>query len=144
MIMYAKTGKIIFDPYDWLPGFGENSVSFSSHGLDVTLDIEYDADEPDLGEYGRRKIIFKSVCAFCSTAFPGIGILDIEYSPEDKDLPSGALIEFTDSELARKWEGESSRQRKVKHYRICFLSENIRFEIFAEDIVLSEQEFFNK
>ena len=39
-----KIGKprLIMDPYEWLPGYGESGVSFRSVGLNVILDIDYE------------------------------------------------------------------------------------------------------
>ena len=47
----------ILDPYDWLPSYGENSVSIESRGLEVIVKIEYDAANENQGPNYREYIL---------------------------------------------------------------------------------------
>lgn len=58
----------ILDPYDWLPSYGENSVSIESRGLEVIVKIEYDAANENQGP-NYRELRFDKVCDFHHTSF---------------------------------------------------------------------------
>lgn len=57
--------KLIIDPYEWLPGYGESRVSFNSVGSDVMLIIEYEKEivvnSKEAVSALRREVAFKSV-----------------------------------------------------------------------------------
>ena len=40
--MNISQPKLVLNPYEWLPGFGESKVSFHSVGVDLVLDVEYE------------------------------------------------------------------------------------------------------
>jgi len=142
-----KQEKEVVDLYEWLPEYGENSVSFHSHGKNVILTVEYDIDDSSLGEYARRNIIFESVCSFEVSTFPGIVIStdsDVDYDqPEDDRLSLGSLREYTDSKVADMWTQHFKNQYIVRHFQILFLSENKRFEMFAKEVIVSDEEYFS-
>ncbi len=67
--------KLILNPYEWLPGYGESKLSFRSIGADVILDIEYERDVSgvegaDIVQNLKREIAFVSVRAFMRVPFP--------------------------------------------------------------------------
>ncbi len=138
--------KLILDPYEWLPGYGESRVSFHSVGSDVILDIEYEkevlVDSEEVVLALRREIAFKSVRCFMREPFPGGAIFEFDGDPGKFRL--GKLTEFIDSELARNnlkaWRSVSSHEPpKLRHFSIQFLSENLTFHVLAVDVFLSSE-----
>ncbi|WP_155402032.1 hypothetical protein [Pseudomonas fluorescens] len=140
--------KLILNPYEWLPGYGESKVSFRSVGADVILDVEYERDVPgvdgtDAVRSLRREIVFKFVRDFVRTPFPGSAFF--EFDGDSSKFALGELTEFVDSELVRT----SLEARRfvsgggppgVRHFSIQFLSEKIAFHILAEDVFLSDEQ----
>ncbi len=138
--------KLILDPYDWLPGYGESRVSFHSVGSDVILDIEYEkevvVDSEEVVLALRREVEFKSVRYFIREPFPGGAIFEFDGDPSGFRL--GKLTEFKDSELVRSnvkaWRSVSSHEPpKLRHFSIQFLSENLTFHVLAVDVFLSNE-----
>ncbi|MCP1604872.1 hypothetical protein [Pseudomonas citronellolis] len=139
--------KLILNPYDWLPGYGESKISFRSDGVDVILDVQYerdalDIDGSDIVQILRREIVFKCVQTFIRTPFPDSSFF--EFYGDSRGFRLGELTEFMDSELVvsnlERWRlvpGEGLLE--VRHFSIQFLSENIAFHILAKDVVLSDE-----
>lgn len=124
----------ILDPYDWLPSYGENSVSIESRDLEFIVKIANENQGPNY-----RELRFDKVCDFHHTSFPGLSRLDIDYSSDARTPLTGTLIEYPDSEVAIAWSRHFGGIRHIKHYKIIFLSENISLEIFAENVILSSE-----
>ncbi|MDD0977507.1 hypothetical protein [Pseudomonas fontis] len=143
--------KLILNPYEWLPGYGESKVSFRSVGADVILDVEYERDA--LGADGsevvlnlRREIVFKFVRAFIRLPFPGSALF--EFDGDSSKFGLGELTEFADSELVgaslEAWRSvPGSELLRIRHFSIQFLSENIAFHILAEDVFLSDEQLIS-
>jgi hypothetical protein len=129
-----KSGKCIeiINPYAWLPGHGENSVVLVLKGADLELIIKYDAKNCIESE---KIIVFKNVCACYKTDFPGPHMLDIEYN-EKSQVQLGSLVEYPSSEVATQWSMHYKNTRKIRHFEIIFLSENIRVIVFSVDVVM--------
>lgn len=138
--MNAGAGISILDTYEWLPGYGENSISIESKGVDLVIRVEYDV-EGRVQEACYRELRFNMTCAFSRTVFPGIPIFNTDYNSNVNTPAMGALIEYPDSEAARAWEIHFGGYRNVKHYKIAFLSENVLVEVFAENMMLSDEVF---
>jgi len=129
----------VINPYNWLPGYGENSVQISMQGMNMTVLITYDSED---GEQQQKEIIFKNVSSFYHGSFPGPNMLRIIYNSEDKEnMPLGTLVEFPESEAARAWTEHHQGIWSVKHYKWIFLSENIMLEIFAEMVQIEDHLF---
>lgn len=140
--------RLILDPYEWLPGYGESKVSFCSVGTDVVLTVEYERDVPSFGGAGavqglKRELVFKCVSYFMRTPFP-INTF-FEFVGDSDGFGLGELTEFLDSELVQVM----SKARRslpsgvalgMKHFSIQFLSENIAFHMVAEEVFLSDEE----
>jgi hypothetical protein len=129
-----KSGKCIeiINPYAWLPGHGENSIVLILKGADLELVIKYDAKSCMTSE----KIIgFKDVCACYKTDFPGPHMLAIEYN-EKSQVQLGSLVEYPSSEAAAQWSAHYKNMRKIRHFEIIFLSENIRIMVFSVDVAI--------
>lgn len=144
--MKISQPKLILDPYEWLPGYGESRVSFRSVGSDVILDIEYEkevvVDSEEVVLDLRRELAFKFVRCFIREPFPGGTIFEFDGDPSEFRL--GKLTEFIDSELVRSnlkaWRSASSHEPpKVRHFSIQFLSENLTFHVLALDVFLSNE-----
>lgn len=139
--------KLVFNPYEWLPGYGESKVAFRSSGGDALIEIEYerdtlDADKNEVVLNIRREIIFKGASVFLRLPFPSAEIFRFDGDPDEFRL--GSLTEFTDSELVEA----SARDRlavaghsphRLRHFSIQFLSENVAFHVLAEDVSLSSE-----
>lgn len=140
--------KLILNPYEWLPGYGESKVPFRAVGLDVILDIEYERDVPSAEGLGtvrhfRREIIFQAARVFMRVPFPGSFLF--EFQGDSSEYGLGELTEFMDSELidssmnARR-SVSSFGASGVRHFSIQFLSENVAFHVLAEAVFLSDEE----
>jgi hypothetical protein len=128
--------KEVLDPYEWLPGHGENSVSICSERMSLTLDVTYESDD-DAGIKLKREIIFSGVCAFYKSSFPGASaLIDVTYEGE---WTIGSLVEFEFSEVADAWDEHFSGRLNIKHYLIQFLSENIQVHILGEGFELKDE-----
>lgn len=138
--------KLILDPYEWLPGYGESKISHHSVGSDVILNVEYEKevviDSEEVVLDLRREVEFKSVRCFIREPFPGNTIFEFDGDPSELHL--GKMTEFMDSELVRNnltaWRSVSSHAPpKLRHFSIQFLSENITFHVLAADVFLSNE-----
>lgn len=140
--------KLILNPYEWLPGYGESKVSFRSVDGDVILDVEYEryasgVDGVDIVQYLRREIVFKSVQVVMRVPFPGSVFFEFEGDPIEFRL--GELTEFLESELVRSnmkfcHSVYADGSSKVRHFNIQFLSENVAFHVLAETVSLSVEQ----
>ncbi|MFC4420210.1 hypothetical protein [Cupriavidus pampae] len=129
-----KVGKGIevFNPYTWLPSYGETSVKFRIENSELVVTIIFD------GESGicERELRFVAVCWFCSQAFPGPSMLDID-GDDVKLLLRGVLIEYPNSEAAMAWRVHFGSARAVRHFSIAFMSANIKFSVLASEVMVS-------
>lgn len=144
--MKISQPRLILDPYEWLPGYGESRVSFHSVGSDVVLSIEYEnevlVNNEEVVLALRREVAFKSVRCFIREPFPGGAIFEFDGDPSELRL--GKLTEFIDSELVRDnlkaWRSVSSHEPpRLRHFSIQFLSENLTFHVLAVDVFLSSE-----
>ncbi|MFC0399339.1 hypothetical protein [Paraburkholderia rhizosphaerae] len=121
----------IFNPYEWLPGYGESDVTFRTEGGDLVVTVAYD------GENGlcERELCFTSVCSFYVQSFPGPSMVDLR-DGEAASILRGALVEYPDSEAAIAWTQHYGGSRVVRHYGIVFLAENRLLVALAEGAVL--------
>jgi hypothetical protein len=123
----TKSGEaiVVLDPYDWLPGYGENGVEAHSEGLDWKVEITYDDSSAD-NQRWRRTLVFRGVCCFCQALSPGGPTLSVDYPPSGDNL--GALLEYPDSQAALGWRsylaGFARSADDVKHFAMVFLSAN--------------------
>ncbi|MDR3544132.1 MAG: hypothetical protein P4L69_24745 [Desulfosporosinus sp.] len=130
-MMEAGRAIKVIDPYEWLPGHGENRINLRKQNRTLLVDVEYD------GEKGVMTKIFNftDVCAFCVEAVPGPVLSNLTYSVKSP-FPIGSLVEYPDSEAAVAWMQHYGDGRIVKHYSIVFLAENLLLVVFAGDVSL--------
>lgn len=125
----------MLDLYEWLPPYGETAVSLRCEGLELMVEISYDVESSGVTTLEKRTVRFTGVCAFYVAASPGVDLTRVEYS---EVTPSGAVVEFVDSEAAHMWQDSlGHRQRPIRHYQVFFLAENRRLEVFAEECLSS-------
>lgn len=133
MMMEVGRGITVFDPYDWLPGYGENGVELRTQGADLSVIIPYDGDSGEL----RKELLFEHAVAFYKASFPGPSMLNMQCSVRST-ASMGSLIECPDSEAAKAWREHFQGLYDIKHYSMSFLSENIALVVFAEGVVLRD------
>mgnify|MGYP003492137766 CR=1 FL=1 len=146
--MKISQPKLVLNPYEWLPGYGESKVTFRSAGTDLILDIEYDREDSsscrEVFLSMRREIVFIFTRTFIKTPFPYVDIF--EHHGDSNGFNLGELTEFSKSEYLdndlKSWNSfHSSDPPKLRHFNIQFLSENIAFHVLAEDVYLSPEVF---
>ena len=73
--------RVIVDPYEWMPGYGESSVSFHSSGGDIVLEVTYDEADTDTKQGAgtlMRTMTFRHASYFIKALFPGADPLNPE------------------------------------------------------------------
>lgn len=133
MTMEVGRAVAVLDPYDWLPGYGENGVELHTQGADLSVIIPYDGECGEL----KKELFFKHAVAFFKASLPGPGMLNMQCSVKGTGS-IGSLNECPDSEAAKAWREHFQGQFDIKHYSMLFLSENVSLVVFAEDVVLKE------
>lgn len=125
----ARYPTIVLNINEWLPSYGENSVSVSCEDGKLQVTIIYDSDSSN--EEAKKIISFSETCFFMFSSFPGIEMLDVNY---EKSQSLGDLIEYKESSLANEWSSHFKfYDKKIRHFQILFLSANKRLEIMATD-----------
>lgn len=145
--MLIGTPRSIFNPYQWLPGYGESKVSFRSDGRDVVLEVVYERDAPgeqrdDAITMLMREIRFSRVHSLIKQPFPGSTLFAFDAGSGSFTL--GELTEFTRSDWVAgslaAWRSISSHAPpSIRHFSIQFMAENVAFHVLAEDVVLLEE-----
>lgn len=124
----------VINPYDWLPGHGENSIELYTHGADLSVVVLYDGERGEL----KKELLFKHTVAFYKAAFPGPSMLNMQCSV--KSIASmSSLTEYPDSEAAQAWREHFEDLFDIKHYSMRFLSENVTLVVFATSVVLRDK-----
>ena len=131
--MKVGSGIEILDPYEWLPGHGENAVKIRTEGTELIVAVMYDCDAGTC----ERELRFGSVCSFYSQIFPGPSMLEIE-GVEAAMILRGVLIEYPASEAAMAWSQHFGSSSTIQQYSIVFLAENLLLVVLAGSVVLNE------
>ena len=117
--------KTLMDLYEWLPPYGETSISTRFDGNELSVDVVY--DDEDSSSERSKTIRFTGVCSFMISLIPGVNLSALIF----ENIPqSGHLVEYENSEAAKAWT-EYLKYRQVRHYRVYFSSENRFLEVFA-------------
>jgi hypothetical protein len=132
-MMKVGSGIEILDPYEWLPGHGENAVKVRTEGTELIVTVTYDCGAGAC----ERELRFSSVCSFYSQAFPGPSMLEVD-GVDVALLLRGVLIEYLDSEAAMAWGQHFGSSRAIRHYSIVFLAENLLLVVLAGSVALNE------
>jgi hypothetical protein len=132
-MMKVGSGIEILDPYEWLPGHGENAVKVRTEGTELIVTVMYDCD----AGVCERELRFSSVCSFYSQVFPGPSMLEVE-GVEAALLLRGVLVEYPASEAAMAWSQHFGSARVIRHYSIVFLAENLLLVVLASSVALNE------
>lgn len=128
--MIALDSKQVLDLYQWLPSYGENSVTCIYKDGNLNVEILYDSNNSDSEE--KKTIVFKHACFFSCSSFPGVEMMDIKYGDIGN---TGGLNEFAVSTGKDLW---SAHYRHlgiddIRHFFILFLAVNKRIEVFAAE-----------
>jgi len=123
----AEKPKVVFDPYEYIPSYGETGIELNFK--DNTLDLIILFDEEDTNEEASLKIVFKNAFFYKSESYPGVKGMNIEYDYGDS---MSSLIEFSNSNYAKAWEEHFKGLFKLNHYKIFFLNVNKSVEVICE------------
>jgi hypothetical protein len=140
MTLHVSGAKQVLNPYDWLPPAGESGVRISSEGLDVVIEIFLSTKNNRDAARLKRELRFFGVCSFRKDSFPG-PVIPTSVSFDDVDISEmfGSLIEFEHSDVADAWTAHFNNRRRIRHYLIHFLSEQVTVGIFAAGYELGEE-----
>ncbi|QUG75846.1 hypothetical protein GKQ23_12945 [Erwinia sp. E602] len=133
--MKSGRGVVYLDPYEWLPGYGENAVALIYQGSDLSVRIEYDDEEGDAA-YCYRELHFKHACEFRKAAFPGATHSGCELELGDGRVST--LNIYPESEVAKAWNLHFNNLFRFNHYTLWFTAENVSVEVIACDVELSD------
>ena len=64
--------RSIFNPYEWLPGYGESGVYFHSRGLDVFLEVVYEREAPDGDGHEAISTLTRETVSYTHLTLPTI------------------------------------------------------------------------
>ena len=131
--MKASKPKVILDPYEWMPVYGENKVILTLSGLDLKLKVNYDGSNST----AEKEIVFIGVSLFRRSSFPAPAYNDFRYEDPNGLMVSGSLIQFKSSELAEAYNKHFSGMHSFKHFYWIFLSENVAYEILCIDVIIT-------
>ena len=126
MLTIAKP-RIILDPYQWMPSYGENAIRYSLSESNLSMVLVF---ETDTG-ISEKDFIFSGVRWFKHSGFPSPALVNFNYIDNDHVMISGSLVEFLDSEAAYHLNRHYKNRFNLKHFVWVFLSENIKFEIIC-------------
>lgn len=124
----AKESKVVFDPYEYIPPYGETDIGLNFKDNTLELNIFYDNEETNKEDC--LKLSFINAFFFKSESNPGVKGMNIEYDYGDS---TSSLIEFSNSNYAKKWEEQFNNLFKLNHYKIFFLNVNKSIEVICED-----------
>ena len=122
--------KVIYDPYEVFPSYGESEVKISCNDSILSLDISYEDSERE--EEKILKLEFEFPVFYRLESFPGVNGMDIEYDGHSGILSS--LLEYSYSEYRDAWERHFDNRLELSHYQLFFLSENKRFEVVSKKV----------
>jgi hypothetical protein len=125
--MKLGKAKAILNPYDWLPGHGENSIELRTAKGDMIVTIPYDGVDGEL----KKEIIFQHCCWFQKSWFPGVQT-DKFTSETDANYPLGSMVVYPNSEVSAAWNKHCNWPTNFQHYSIYFLAENFHIQAIAE------------
>ncbi len=149
--MKISKPKLILNPYEWLPGYGETKVSCRYEGVDLLLEIEYERelieDSQDEVLNLKRGLLFKRVNSFLKMPFPGS--MFFEFAGKSDEFRLGVLTEFTKSDWVSAsqaaWRALYTHTPPImRHFSIQFMGENIAFEILAAEVILTDENIIHR
>lgn len=139
--MIISKPKIILNPYDWLPSYGETEIAIRFKGSELAVDVFYDSNIETIKTPIKKTILFTRACSFNFTSTPGVKLTNFEY--QDAKLQKGtlgSLIEYESSEAAQKWQEHFHRSKAaIRHFEMWFLSANQSLTVFAEGCELVDK-----
>jgi hypothetical protein len=137
--MVESSVDVLFDFYDWLPGDGEDKLSYRSDGANLTIAIEY-RDESDSDRKVVRELSFKSASYVFKGNFPGVSPMT---QPGVTAERLGKVLEFRESSFVEQATRayltvSPNHNPRYRHFFVSFLSQNVVFNVLARDVHLSD------
>jgi len=132
------SAEIRCDLFEWMPGYGENSIATSFDGSTFCIDVRYDGGQ---GEELKKTLYFYGTSYHSVGSFPGVGVLEKAFSYRDGEFRSGAVKVLKESELADEWREYWTKSNipslaACDHYLIFFTSENKVIHVIAKDFLV--------
>ena len=130
--MIISDPQVVFDPYDWLPTYGESKVGIDYNDMLLTIKIFYELK----GIEYSRKIEFEKPAFFHFASNPGVEVLNFKY---EKSTYLTCLLEYTKSDVAEKWSQYVQRNNYYRHYLMNFHKANKRLDVVATSVKLLDE-----
>ncbi len=128
--------EVVVDLYQWLPGWGEESITHRSDGGEVAVVVTYDLDrDPDVGT-AEISLLFESAEHFSAYWWPSEGgsfepgSLDGADTCTVYDVGRSALLDRSRKDRHR----QLGRSRALHHYVVYFLESGMAFEAVAAGV----------
>ena len=139
--------RSVADLYEWLPGYGESSVSVAADGTNLRLTVRYERDSGNSVQLMERELLFIFAPVFLRHPFPGSFLFEMTGSADGLRL--GHLSEFDFSEFCQGYVASQSihspsRLPQVRHYAVQFLAENLGFDVLASGVEVSHERVVNR
>jgi len=125
--------KTIFNPYDYLPTYGENKLDLFFKNGKLRIDVYFDSSN---GNENKFSISFNKTVYHLYQDFPGIVMSKINH-PHYLDFDN--LVEFEVSNVKTAWEKHFNGKFKLRHFKIFFTSQNKLLEVISEDFNIETQ-----
>lgn len=129
----VKNPKVVFDPYKYVPSWGESDIELNFKGNVLELSIIFDYEETNKETY--LKIVFKNAFFYNAESYPGVKGMNCIYDYGDS---LSSLIEFTESEYKAAWEEHFKGLFQLSHYKIFFLNINKSVEVICEEFQIEK------
>jgi len=130
MTYKIKGCKVVFNPYDFLPAYGETSIDLKFSDSLLELNVYYDTNRDN--KEGCLRLLFDNAVFYKLESFPGVSSINAEYDYDDSTV--GSLIQFLDSDFKDVWERHFNNLFKFAHYKIFLLGVNKSLEVVCRDI----------
>jgi hypothetical protein len=139
--------RSVVDLYEWLPGYGESSVSVAADGTNLRVTIRYERDGGNEAQLMERELSFIFAPVFLRHPFPGSFLFEMTGSADGLTL--GHLSEFEFSEFRQAYVvslpiHSPSRLPEVRHYAVQFLAENLGLHVLASGVEVGPERVISR
>lgn len=133
--MRLSNPKQIVNLDEFLPSDGEMKFEMLFVDGVLSLDIFYEADDPNLHEV-KRRILFNQAKYFFKTPFPGYSFFSC---PDDRNLALlNSLVEYENSDMLDMEHGQSGII-DYRHYRLFLHSTGVGIHVIAKSCEISNE-----
>lgn len=119
--------KMVFDPYEYIPSYGESDIELNFKSNVLVLNIIFDNEETN--KEACLKIVFENAFFYKIESYPGVKGMNCSY---DYGNSLSSLIEFSESEYKVAWEEHFKGLFQLSHYKMFFLNANKSIEVICE------------